>query len=58
MKNLTIENFPNLFNLLSLVNVIPDDTFVEDTDSGETINLNSLINETINELKTNGVWGV
>lgn len=55
MKNITIENCPNLFNLLSLVNVIPDDTLIEDTDSGEMINLNSLINETIKELKIAGV---
>ena len=55
MKNFTVENFPNLFNLLSLINVIPDDTLIEDTDTGEMININRLINETIEELKTAGV---
>lgn len=55
MKNFTVENFPNLFNLLSLINVIPDDTLIEDTDTGEMININRLINETIEELKNSGL---
>ena len=57
MKNsININNCPNLFNLLTLNNVI-DDTFIEDTDTGEMINLNRLINDAVNELKAAGCWG-
>ena len=57
MKNsININNCPNLFNLLTLNNVI-DDTFIEDTDTGEMINLNRLINDAVNELKATGCWG-
>ena len=49
MKNINIDNCPNLFNLLTLNNVI-DDTFIEDTDTGDLINLNELIEAAANEL--------
>ena len=49
MKNINIESCPNLFNLLTLNNVI-DDTVIENTDSGESINLNELIEAAANEL--------
>ena len=49
MKNINIDNCPNLFNLLTLNNVI-DDTVIEDIDSGESINLNELIEAAANEL--------
>ena len=58
MKNsININNCPNLFNLLTLNNVIADDTFIEDADTGEMINLNRLINDAANELKAAGCWG-
>lgn len=57
MKNsININNCPNLFNLLTLNNVI-DDTFIEDTDTGELINLNRLIEAAAAELKAAGCWG-
>ena len=49
MKNINIDNCTNLFNLLTLNNVI-DDTFIEDTDTGDLINLNGLIEAAANEL--------
>lgn len=49
MKNINIDNCPNLFNLLTLNNVI-DDTVIENIDSGESINLNELIEAAANEL--------
>lgn len=58
MKNsININNCPNLFNLLTLTNVIADNTFIEDTDTGDQINLNRLINDAVNELKATGCWG-
>ena len=48
--NINVNNCPNLFNLLSLTNVIPSDTMIEDTDTGELINLNRLIEAAANEL--------
>ena len=58
MKNsININNCPNLFNLLTLNNIIADDTFIEDADTGEMINLNRLINDAANELKAAGCWG-
>lgn len=56
-KSINIDNCPNLFNLLTLNNIIADDTFIEDTDSGEMINLNRLISDAVNELKAAGCWG-
>ena len=53
-KSINIDNCPNLFNLLTLNNIIADDTFIEDTDSGELINLNRLISDAVNELKAAG----
>ena len=47
MKNINIDNCPNLFNLLTLNNVI-DDTVIENIDSGESINLNELIEAAAN----------
>ena len=50
MKNsINIENCPNLFNLITLNNVI-DETIIENIDSGESINLNELIEAAANEL--------
>ena len=50
MKNsINIESCPNLFNLLTLNNVI-NDTVVEDTETGDLINLNELIEAAANEL--------
>ena len=58
MKNsININNCPNLFNLLTLNNVIAENTFIEDTDTGDQINLNRLINDAVNELKATGCWG-
>ena len=58
MKNsININNCPNLFNLLTLNNIIADDTFIEDPETGEMINLNRLINDAANELKAAGCWG-
>lgn len=58
MKNsININNCPNLFNLLTLTNVIADNTFIEDIDTGDQINLNRLINDAANELKATGCWG-
>ena len=58
MKNsININNCPNLFNLLTLNNVIADDTFIEDAETGDMINLNRLINDAANELKATGCWG-
>lgn len=57
MKNtINFNNCPNLFNLLTLTEVI-NDTVVEDIESGTPINLNRLINEAANELKAAGCWG-
>ena len=57
MKNsINPNNCPNLFNLLTLPEVI-NDTFIEDIDTGDQINLNRLINEAVNELKAAGCWG-
>ena len=53
MKNINIDNCPNLFNLLTLNNVI-DDTFIEDTDTGDLINLNELIEAAADELQRLG----
>lgn len=56
MKNsINFDNCPNLFNLLTLTEVI-NDTFIEDPDTGVPINLNRLINEAANELKAAGCW--
>ena len=50
MKNsINIESCPNLFNLITLNNVI-DETIIENIDSGESINLNELIEAAANEL--------
>ena len=50
MKNsINIESCPNLFNLITLNNVI-NETFVEDTETGDSINLNELIEAAANEL--------
>ena len=58
MKNsINTNNCPNLFNLLTLNNVIADDTFIEDAETGDMINLNRLINDAVNELKATGCWG-
>ena len=56
-NSININNCPNLFNLLTLNNVIADDTFIEDAETGEMINLNRLINDAANELKAAGCWG-
>ena len=56
-NSININNFPNLFNLLTLNNVIADDTFIEDAETGDMINLNRLINDAANELKATGCWG-
>lgn len=58
MKNsININNCPNLFNLLTLNNIIAANTFIEDPETGEMINLNRLINDAANELKAIGCWG-
>ena len=56
-NSININNCPNLFNLLTLNNVIAGDTFIEDAETGDTINLNRLINDAVNELKATGCWG-
>ena len=51
MKNININDYPQLFNLLSLNNVINANTFIEDSDSGEQINLNDLICDAVNDFE-------
>ena len=51
MKNINIKDYPQLFNLLSLNNVIAANTFKEDSDSGEQINLNDLICDAVNDFE-------
>ena len=51
MKNINIKDYPQLFNLLSLNNVIAANTFIEDSDSGEQINLNDLICDAVNDFE-------
>ena len=51
MKNININDYPQLFNLLSLNNVIAANTFIEDSDSGEQINLNDLICDAVNDFE-------
>ena len=51
MKKINISDYPQLFNLLSLNNVIAADTFIEDSDSGEQINLNDLICDAVNDFE-------
>ena len=52
MKNsININNCPNLFNLLTLNNVIADDTFIEDAETGDMINLNALIGDAVNDVE-------
>ena len=51
MKNININDYPQLFNLLSLNSVIAADTFIEDSDSGEQINLNDLICDAVNDFE-------
>lgn len=53
MKTLTAENYPNLFNLLTLTEVT-DEIIVEDIDAGGDINVTELINAVKAELG----WGV
>ena len=51
MKKININDYPQLFNLLSLNNVIAANTFIEDSDSGEQINLNDLICDAVNDFE-------
>ena len=51
MKNINLNDYPQLFNLLSLNNVIDANTFIEDSDSGEQINLNDLICDAVNDFE-------
>ena len=51
MKNININDYPQLFNLLSLNNVIAANTFIEDSDSGEQINLNDLICDAVSDFE-------
>ena len=51
MKKININDYPQLFNLLSLNNVIDANTFIEDSDSGEQINLNDLICDAVNDFE-------
>ena len=51
MKKININDYPQLFNLLSLNNVISANTFIEDSDSGEQINLNDLICDAVNDFE-------
>ena len=51
MKKININDYPQLFNLLSLNNVINANTFIEDSDSGEQINLNDLICDAVNDFE-------
>lgn len=43
MKNININNCTALLNLLTLNEVIADNTLIEDLDSGDMINLSELI---------------
>ena len=51
MKNINIKDYPQLFNLLSLNSVIPANTLVKDTVTGETINLNDLICDAVSDFE-------
>ena len=51
MKKININDYPQLFNLLSLNNVIAANTFIEDSVTGEQINLNDLICDAVNDFE-------
>ena len=51
MKNININDYPQLCKLLSLNNVINANTLVKDTVTGETINLNDLICDAVNDFE-------
>ena len=51
MKNINIKDYPQLCKLLSLNSVIPANTLVKDTVTGETINLNDLICDAVSDFE-------
>lgn len=51
MKNININDYPQLFKLLSLNSVINANTFIKDSVTGEQINLNDLICDAVNDFE-------
>lgn len=51
MKEINIKDYPTLFKLFTLDSVIPANTLVKDTVTGETINLNDLVCDAINDFE-------
>lgn len=51
MKEINLKDYPTLFKLFTLDSVIPANTLVKDTVTGETINLNDLICDAINDFE-------
>ena len=51
MKNINIKDYTTLFKLFTLDSVIPANTLVKDTVTGETINLNDLICDAVSDFE-------
>ena len=51
MKNININDYPQVCKLLSLNSVINANTFIEDSVTGEQINLNDLICDAVNDFE-------
>ena len=51
MKNININDYPQLCKLLSLNSVITANTFIKDSITGEQINLNDLICDAVNDFE-------
>ena len=51
MKNINIKDYPQLCKLLSLNSVIPANTFIKDSVTGEQINLNDLICDAVSDFE-------
>ena len=51
MKEINIKDYPTLFKLFTLNSVIPANTLVKDTVTGEQINLNDLICDAVNDFE-------
>ena len=51
MKNININDYPQLCKLLSLNSVINANTFIKDSVTGEQINLNDLICDAVSDFE-------
>ena len=51
MKNININDYPQLCKLLSLNSVIAANTFIKDSVTGEQINLNDLICDAVSDFE-------